>query len=172
MYATAVRPRASDGTYRLQSGYAAFDKGPGSRYVSTGNVFSDCQSSGQIRAFNNIVMPMGEPCEPGHLRTWDLDNFTKMGLPGAIRRWIENRTEHREVVLYKFFHYEGSRYDAEQIVHGYVVTDGYNGPVIGIFPVRRGATVSRNKSLAALTYCARILMPEGGTYLPEPEHLV
>lgn len=169
MYATAVRPRQSDGTYKIQSGYAAFDRGA---YVSTGNVWSDHQSSGKIRAFSDAVMPMGQPCEPGHLRKWDLDSFTKTGLPAAIRTWIEERTEHRSVVLYKFFHYEGSSYAPEQIVHGYVVADGYDGPVIGIFPTRRGATVSRNKSLKALTYCARILMPEGDTYLPEPEHLV
>lgn len=86
-------------------------------YISTGNVWSNTQHSGYIRAYNDTINPVGEKVEKGHLQDFDLDGFSN--LPSNIRSWIKQNVMDNSVILYRFQYYIKSK----RIDVGYILTD-------------------------------------------------
>lgn len=79
----------------INSGFVTFDKQ--TNYISSGNVISNTQYSGYIRKYNDIINPVGQKVEKGHLFNFDLQYFN---ISNAMRDYIENLNEY--ICLYEF----------------------------------------------------------------------
>jgi hypothetical protein len=100
------------------SGHKTFDKQ--TNLITTGNVISNTQLSFYIRAYNTSRNPVGTPVEKGAMQEFDLRNFKN--LPGYVSDAVRSLAKARDIILYEFHHYSGSR----KIVDGYVLTTGAN----------------------------------------------
>lgn len=89
--------------------------------ISHGNVFAATQTSSYVRAFNTLECN-GRINAPGHLQEWDLTQGALKNFDDLVKSWIRANVRDKDVVAYQFYHYRGKR----KIVHGYVITSGYN----------------------------------------------
>lgn len=102
---------------KFDSSFKVFNKQ--TDLITTGNVYSNTQTSAYIRPYNEVINPVGEKREKGFLQDWDLNNFTN--LPYNVREDIKNKAKEKSVILYEFKHYNKDR----KVVDGYVLTDNH-----------------------------------------------
>ena len=86
--------------------------------VSTGNVWGRVQFSQYIRPTNETTCN-GATFEPGELRNYDLKPFYLGQFPSVRKAVMEYANAGREIILYKFRHFNGE----SETVHGFVITD-------------------------------------------------
>ena len=77
-------------------------------YVGTGNVISNVQRSGFIRAHTDTECN-GHTFKPGELQAFDLKPFA------PVAWWVRKHAAEKSVILYKFV--------TGKTVHGYIMTD-------------------------------------------------
>jgi hypothetical protein len=88
------------------------------KVISRGNVWSDNQYSGYVRAYNNTEIGYNKTCKPGYLQEYDLKQFRQY-LPQGILNYAKNQAIHNSVILYVFKHFNGDR----RIIDGAILTD-------------------------------------------------
>jgi len=99
---------------KIDSGHKGWDNAV--QALTTGNVIDDGYHSSYIRPYNLTIMPAGDPCAPGRLRSFDLQAFPDM--PAHVRKFVESQTIDNLVIVYEFRHFDSGR----KIVHGYLIT--------------------------------------------------
>lgn len=104
------------------TGHKTFDKIAANDYIGCGNVYSNIQYSGYIRAYNELECN-GRINEPGHLQEFDLSpwrkNAGKLHTPHQIFQYVKEHAKDEKLILYAFFHTNSRK---QRIVHGYAVT--------------------------------------------------
>jgi penicillin-binding protein-related factor A (putative recombinase) len=87
-------------------------------YISTGNVYSNVQTSSFIRASSQLECN-GFKFDAGHLQDCDMKGFNAWLAYHQIKHIKELTDLHNGSILYKFFHMS----KGVHIVHGHVLTD-------------------------------------------------
>lgn len=88
-------------------------------YISTGNVYSNVQTSSFIRSSNQLECN-GFTRPKGHLQDYDLNHNSFSALSRYEVSRIKEFTDlHNGSILYKFFHVSSGK----KLVHGFVLTD-------------------------------------------------
>lgn len=90
---------------------------PTSGYIGRGNVWSDVQTSGYVRAHTQTTCN-GMTFPQGHLRNTDLDLF-KPNVPRRVLLHVCAYTQRSRAILYHFFHFQGR----DKVEHGWIATD-------------------------------------------------
>lgn len=102
----------------IETGHVTFDRQ--CRYIGTGNQIGDTVFAAYIRPFNTPTLPNGQPCAPGEMQRWDLNEWWKgRNMPHDVRHFVETKAIDEAVILYQFFHHQGQA----RIEHGWIVTD-------------------------------------------------
>lgn len=86
--------------------------------ITTGNVWGGVQFSQYIRPTNEVECN-GATFPSGHLRDYDLKPFNLGRFPYVLKAVKEYADAGKQVILYKFRHFNGER----ETVHGFVITD-------------------------------------------------
>lgn len=104
----------------INTGHKTFDKK--CVVVSTGNVFSQTQTSCYIRP-RTETQCNGFTKPEGHLRDFDLHVFTqtKPRIPDHVLKRVLQETETKQICLYRIFHYVGEK----RIMHGWILTKSW-----------------------------------------------
>lgn len=103
------------------TGHKTFDVMAAKDYIGTGNVFSNIQRSGYVRAFNNLECN-GFDRQPGELQAFDLKSWVEnrnFQTPKHILRFVREVAVNDSVILYMFRHFNSRK---EMVVHGFAVT--------------------------------------------------
>lgn len=143
---------------KLMTGFKAFDKQID--YIGTGAVVSRVQRSDFVRPFNETIMPLGNPCNPGRLQEFDLKGF--VNLPPEVKAFVKQQAKDASVILYQFRHLHPPIISTQQVIHGWVVT-GIDGKHLKSFYTR-----NTPKSRAVVDACAKLVTTEETT--PEGEN--
>lgn len=98
-------------------GFTAAARHPEFGYLGRGNVISNVQRSTYIRA-RSATRCNGYTFEPGRLRDHDL-SFFGSHMPPRVRSRILALSEHRDLIAYWFFHWQGR----VRVEHGWLLTD-------------------------------------------------
>jgi hypothetical protein len=167
---TPLRPSyhvGGRGRIKAETGFRAFDDFVSS--VMSGNHWGDGHFSSYIRpasqtACNGFSFPVG------HLRETDLSHFED--LPVEVKRWVENVTSRRSVVLHSLYHLRRPyNYPRSVYQHGWIVSDPDTGGILAIFAARRAPRENRTKSIDVLVWAARVIMADHERALPDPVQL-
>jgi hypothetical protein len=108
----------NDDHMKIETGHKAFDHQ--CTCISKGNVIGNCQLSAYIRAFNCTEDGQGQPCLPGKMQQWDLNEwmFRNLNVPNEVKGYVYRNAVNKPVILYVFFHWAKER----RIVHGWILT--------------------------------------------------
>lgn len=138
----------------IHTGHSTFDRQCDG--MTTGNVIGNTQFSFYIRHASQLECN-GYTTVPGHLRDYDLEHFKD--LPRHVRDAVLSYTTDITAILYEIRHWVGSkRQDTRRkIVHGYILTLGYDG---GYQLIHRFFTRHTEKSYAILRECILYLTNE------------
>lgn len=84
----------------IDSGWKEFDMQ--TNLITTGNVYSNTQTSSFIRPFNETECNGLSYCK-GDLMNFDMKEFQRFGIPENIREILRNPEREDSVILYMFF---------------------------------------------------------------------
>lgn len=139
----------------IDSGYKTFDKQ--TNYLSSGNVISSTQYSNYIRPYNEIVNPIGNKVEKGHLRNYDLKYFSKNLMTNGFKDWLDNLTKNTKVIIYEYFIYR----NRDKEVIGWLVQSAETKKIIGK-EYNKFSNIRLENRLKVLNFCTRFLQYERG----------
>lgn len=83
--------------------------------ISPGQVLGGTQTAMSIRPRSETIGPVGQKCDPGYLRRFDLQHFPDM--PYEVRAYVESATTHHKLMVHEFFTHRSGR----KIIIGYLL---------------------------------------------------
>ena len=129
------------------SGHRTFDSQVD--IVSSGNVYSNVQTSSFIRAYNETECN-GRNWEPGVLQAADLKLFIeRLRIPDYVLKAVREAAKDVDVILYRFCH---GRRD-NRVTHGWVITSRAHEVIA------RFVTGPTSKSERVIDWCIRYITP-------------
>ena len=85
--------------------------------IDTGNIVSRTMIGGYVRAFNDLVLPMGGPCPAGELQDFDLQGFGN-NLPSGVREFVHLYGAKQKLLIYVFRHF----HKGNKVIDGAIIT--------------------------------------------------
>lgn len=132
----------------INSGWKLFDKQ--SNLITTGNAFTNTQSSSYIRPWTETECN-GRMNPEGHLTNFDLQPFRKYRIPPVIEKIVSDKGRKDPVILYMFYVWSK---DQRVLPFCWVITDTNHKLLKYAIVTRRGEQIAKriNATDEAISY--------------------